>query len=148
MNVRAIMKAYELQFQIYAPQVRLQQVRVACCVSTSPFLIHVSFEGYFPCLSNEIPQRLAYKVHILVRASPISRTLNWSYIKGGLTAQFRHTNTTYPYLVYVLNLFCIALTVLNYRNLNDKMPKSGPKPKAINYPTLLEPIQPSTWSFS
>ena len=47
----------------------------------------------------DIPQRLTYKIHVLVRASPISRILDWSYIKGGLIAQFRHANATYPYFV-------------------------------------------------
>jgi len=92
------------------------------------------FTLYWLLSSFFIPQRLAYKIHVLVRVSPISMIFDWSYIKGGLIAQFRHTNATYPYFVLVLDFSCIALTLFNYRNLNDKMPKSGPKPKAITQP--------------
>jgi hypothetical protein len=63
---------------------------------------------------------LYIRSYVLVRASPISRILDWSYIKGGLIAQFRHINATNPYFVRVSDLFCIALTVFNHRNLNGK----------------------------
>ena len=46
-----------------------------------------------------LPHWLAYKIHVLVRASPISRFLDWSYTKGGLIAQFRHTKACNPYFV-------------------------------------------------
>ena len=76
-----------------------------------------------PAALYQLPHKLVYKTHEKVRTLTFRQFWDWSYKIGGLITRFRHTNATYPYFVWVFDLFCIALTVFNYYNLLYLMTK-------------------------
>jgi hypothetical protein len=86
----------------------------------------------------QLPHNLAYKIHVVARASDFWALWDWSYRKGGLIAQigseYRNWQPYYPFLSYMHRFASCARLQLFVCSLLGKMAKPGRKPKSFIAP--------------